>query len=640
MKKIIVAFCFVSCVMCAFCDMPIDYATGKDFIDENMIKWRLYCIEGKPASYGCVISPHAGTAGEVTIPSHMDGSPVLGLYKYAFNNTEVTSVVLPEGLVEIGEGGFTKCVTLRSVTLPTSLTNIGDRAFFECTNLLEVIIPEGVREIRDECFKGCINLQSVSLPSTTTNIGSQTFSGCRNLSNLMLPEGLERIDNLSFSGCYNITDMTFPSSFKAIVGSEALGNCYRLTNVTFRGDAPHHDYNVFNNSSLDLIVQVPVGSKGWDGNPESTALPKYWPYNTEGGRRIVHIGETVNDEPPVVTNYVYSTVTNYIHTTVTNEVFHYSTVTNEVHHHTTDEIHHYSTVTNEVFHYMTVTNELFHYSTVTNEIQNHSIVTNVMHVYSTVTNVVEYVPEPGTSPDAGYTIRAGEDVVLTIAGAAGWDAFGVPDGMTWNRTTGKLSGCVRRSGIYDLLLLSGSGVDTRIMRTTITVTGGAGDEGDGDPLLEPIKIVGGDLVKGTMTFSVDLGSLPDFENGLVVIKQTLPTNVQFKVTGGKKLDAGKAALLKYQKIKVNGVDRYVLTGLDDASRPNVSGIKLTYSPKTGVIKGFFAVYASDAASLAPGVKPKLKKYKVAITGAVVNGVGIGQATMAKPAAGPWTIELR
>ena len=428
----------------------------------------------------------------------------------------------------------------------------------------------------------------------------------------------------------------------------------------FMGDAPTCEHGIFGGANRDLVVYVPVGSKGWDGNPESTALPKYWPFNTEGGRRIVHIGETVNDEPSVVTNYVYSTVTNYIHTTVTNEVFHYSTVTNEVHHHTTDEIHHYSTVTNEVFHYTTVTNELFHYSTVTNEIQNymtvtnelhhyetvtnevqnHSAVTNVMHVYTTVTNVVEYVPEPGTSPDAGYTIRAGEDVVLTIVGAAGWDAFGVPDGMTWDRTAGRLSGCVKRSGIYDLLLVSGSGADTRIMRTTITVIGGAGEGGNEDPLSEPIKIVGGDLVNGTMTFSVELDSLPDLGNGLAVISEALPTNVQFKVTGGKKLDAGKAALLKYQKVKVNGVDRYELIGLNDASRPNVSGIKLAYTPKTGLLKGFFTMYASDAANLAAGVKPKLKKYKVAITGVVVNGVGIGQATMTKPAAGPWAIELR
>jgi len=108
-----------------------------------------------------------------------------------------------------------------------------------------------------------------------------------------------------------------------------------------------------------------------------------------------------------------------------------------------------STVTNEVFHYSTVTNEIFH--------------------YTTVTNVVKYVPEPGSSPDAGYGINIGTGGETAIAGAAGWDAFGVPDGMEWNKETGTLSGRAKLSGAYDLILVSGSGADTKIMRTTLTV---------------------------------------------------------------------------------------------------------------------------------------------------------------------------
>ena len=132
---------------------------------------------------------------------------------------------------------------------------------------------------------------------------------------------------------------------------------------------------------------------------------------------------------------------------MTNEVHHYSTVTNYI----------YSTVTNYVF--STVTNEVFHYLTVTNE---------VLH-YTTVTNVMKYVPEPGTSPDAGYGINVGAGGETVIAGAAGWDAFGVPDGMEWNKETGTLSGRAKLSGAYDLILVSGSGADTKIMRTTLTV---------------------------------------------------------------------------------------------------------------------------------------------------------------------------
>ena len=202
-------------------------------------------------------------------------------------------------------------------------------------------------------------------------------------------------------------------------------------------------------------------------------------------------------EPTIITNFVYTTVTNEIHhyTTVTNTVnnYNYSTVTNEVFHHVTNEvrvtndIHHYSTVTNEVFNYLTVTNEINHYFTITNEIFHYvtnevhhfmtvtndvchySTVTNVFHEHTTVTNVVEYVPEPGASPAPGYEIAVGVSGKTVIAGAAGWDAIGVPDGMSWNSKTGTLSGRAKLSGTYDLILVSGSGASTRFMRTTITV---------------------------------------------------------------------------------------------------------------------------------------------------------------------------
>ena len=151
---------------------------------------------------------------------------------------------------------------------------------------------------------------------------------------------------------------------------------------------------------------------------------KYGAYSGEEFSRENIIPDSGNlrpVEPPIVTNYVYSSVTNYVVSTITNEVFHYSTVTNEIFH------------------------------------------------YTTVTNVVKYVPEPGASPDAGYGINVGAGGETVIAGAAGWDAFGVPDGMEWDKETGTLSGRAKLSGAYDLILVSGSGADTKIMRTTLTV---------------------------------------------------------------------------------------------------------------------------------------------------------------------------
>ena len=111
-----------------------------------------------------------------------------------------------------------------------------------------------------------------------------------------------------------------------------------------------------------------------------------------------------------------------------------------------------------------------------------------------------------------------------------------------------------------------------------------------------------------------------------------------KVAGGKKIDFGKAASVKYAKVKEGKTTRYVLSGLDDEKKPNVPALKLTYTPKTGVFKGSFKIYATNEASVAPGKKPTLKTYTVNVTGFFVGGAGGGQATLKKPAAS-WPVTL-
>ena len=144
--------------------------------------------------------------------------------------------------------------------------------------------------------------------------------------------------------------------------------------------------------------------------------------------------------------------------------------------------------------------------------------------------------------------------------------------------------------------------------------------------------VGGELPNGRKAFRVGMDPLPKVNAGFSILEGLLPDGVSLAVTGGKKLDAGKAASPKYTKDKATGV--YSLAGLDDPKKPNLSGLKLSYKPKTGQLKGSFKVYATSG-----GDKPKLKKYPVNVVGFMVDGQGVGQATMKKPAAGPWSVTV-
>ena len=74
----------------------------------------------------------------------------------------------------------------------------------------------------------------------------------------------------------------------------------------------------------------------------------------------------------------------------------------------------------------------------------------------------------------------------------------------------------------------------------------------------------------------------------------------------------------------------VLNGTNDPKKPNLSAMKLTYTPKTGLFKGSFKLYAVQSG--------KLKKFTVKVTGVVVDGAGAGVAKLAKPKA-EWRVTV-
>ena len=113
-----------------------------------------------------------------------------------------------------------------------------------------------------------------------------------------------------------------------------------------------------------------------------------------------------------------------------------------------------------------------------------------------------------------------------------------------------------------------------------------------------------------------------------VLEELLPDGEPVTVSGGK---------WKFAKAAKVGIDKKTGEVVADTSKgSNVSGLKLTYTPKTGFFKGSFNAYALDTV----GGKKKLKKYTVNVSGVVVDGVGHGQATCKKPASGPWPVAVR
>lgn len=64
-----------------------------------------------------------------------------------------STLIIPEGVEEIGQFAFWECDRLEKVIISRSVEEIGFKAFFGCIELKEIVIPEGVKEIREEAFE-------------------------------------------------------------------------------------------------------------------------------------------------------------------------------------------------------------------------------------------------------------------------------------------------------------------------------------------------------------------------------------------------------------------------------------------------------------------------------------------------------
>lgn len=100
-----------------------------------------------------ILIDYNGTGGKVIIPSG-----IKNLSSAFYQNTSVTSVILPDTAVKIGNAAFDGCTSLTSAKMTESVTSIGDSAFYGCTALKSLTIPTAVTYIGVNAFDGCDSL--------------------------------------------------------------------------------------------------------------------------------------------------------------------------------------------------------------------------------------------------------------------------------------------------------------------------------------------------------------------------------------------------------------------------------------------------------------------------------------------------
>ena len=179
---------------------------------------------------------------EIIIP---DGVTCIG--RGAFELCEnMKNVTIPETVTSIGRSAFSCCRSLTKVTIPISVTDFGDEAFAYCNNLTDAIIREGVTSIGGSAFKGCSSLTNIKIPESVANIGDSAFSNCSSLMSVSIPNRMTKIGYSVFSGCISLTSVTIPDHIE-IIGCSAFQGCSNLTKLTIPESVTEISLSAFNN---------------------------------------------------------------------------------------------------------------------------------------------------------------------------------------------------------------------------------------------------------------------------------------------------------------------------------------------------------------------------------------------------------
>ena len=201
------------------------------------------------------ILKYTGSSSNVTIPSSINGLLVAYIGPAFLGNTTVTTVKLPDTIVEIEGNAFRGAALLKKINFPDHLSVIGDSAFSFCTNLSsDVVLPSGFTSIGMVAFNHCSSIKSVSLPSTTL-LSDMSFLDCSGITELTLAEGITSIPSSAFSGCISLKAVTLPKSLINL-GNNAFysTSITKVTipeNVSYIGEAPFQECNSLTSLTVD-----------------------------------------------------------------------------------------------------------------------------------------------------------------------------------------------------------------------------------------------------------------------------------------------------------------------------------------------------------------------------------------------------
>lgn len=224
---------------------------------------------------------YLGTDTSLEIPSEIEGTQVTKIAEKAFlGNSSIVSILLPDGLKEIGDSAFQECTSLQTVNIPTSVQEIGQLAFYKSAITGTITIPNGITEIKNGVFRECKKLEKVNLPQSIQTIARTAFYYCSNVeidftqvpmlqligesafmktnaTKFVSTDTLQSIGKSAFFGT-GLTEIDLSQSMQLqTIPESAFGGCFSLTKAVLPNSILSIQKNAFSGDKLLGTINIP-----------------------------------------------------------------------------------------------------------------------------------------------------------------------------------------------------------------------------------------------------------------------------------------------------------------------------------------------------------------------------------------------
>lgn len=130
--------------------------------------------------------------------------------------------------------------------------------FYHCYNLTSINIPNSIVQIAEHAFERCESLTSLNIPNSVGFIGKYAFDGCYALSTINIPNSVTTIDNFAFWHCNSLKTVFIGSNIENI-NTGAFADIELEDVYCYAKIVPTTNYNAFVGTNIqNATLHVPA----------------------------------------------------------------------------------------------------------------------------------------------------------------------------------------------------------------------------------------------------------------------------------------------------------------------------------------------------------------------------------------------